>query len=48
MCWFALVRNMRGLLDTSHDPITADENLANKAYFCMGVIIQPCRAPENS
>ena len=35
ICWFALVRNMLGLLSTSHDPITANHNLANKPSFLV-------------
>ena len=31
--WVALVRKMWGFLATSHAPITANENLANKPYF---------------
>ena len=38
MCWFYLVRNMWGVLNTSHDPITANENLSNKPYFCLGLL----------
>ena len=37
MCWFDLVRNILGFLDTSHAPITANYNLANKPYFCLGL-----------
>ena len=27
-----------GVLVTSHAPITANENLANKPYFCLGLL----------
>ena len=29
---------MWGLLATSHDPITANDNLANIPYFCLGLL----------
>ena len=29
---------MWGLLATSHDPINANDNLANKSYFCLGLL----------
>ena len=35
MCWFSLVRNMWGLLATSHAPISDNDNSANKPYFCL-------------
>ena len=38
MCWFALNRNIWGLLATSHDTITANENLANKPHFWGGLL----------
>ena len=38
MCWFDLVRKMCGFLATSHDPITANDNLANKPCFCVGLL----------
>ena len=38
MCWFALVRNMWGFLAASLAPITANENLSNKPYFCLGLL----------
>ena len=38
MCWFCIVRNMWGSLATSHAPITANDNLENKKYFCQGLL----------
>ena len=29
---------MWGFLTTSHAPITANENLVNKPYFCLGLL----------
>ena len=37
ICWFDKVRNMWGLLATSYAPTIANDNLANKAYFCLGL-----------
>ena len=36
MCCFDLVRNMWGFFSTSHAPITDNENISNKLYFCLG------------
>ena len=36
--WFDPVRNMWGLLSTSHDPTTANDNLSNKPYICLGLL----------
>ena len=33
-----LVRKMWELLATSHAPNTANDNLANKPYFCLGLL----------
>ena len=38
ICWFVTVRRMWWLLATSHAPITANENLANKQCFCLGLV----------
>ena len=38
MGWFPLVRNMWGFLATSHAPITTNDSLANKPYFCLGLL----------
>ena len=35
MFWFAQIRNMWGILDTSHATITDNDNLENKPYFCF-------------
>ena len=33
-----LVIKMWGFLATSHAPITANDNLENKPYFCLGLL----------
>ena len=33
-----LIRNMWGLLATSHAPINANDNFANRPYFCLGLL----------
>ena len=38
MFWFDLVRYILGLLAASHAPITANKNLSNKLYFCLGLL----------
>ena len=38
MCWFYLVRNIWGFLATSYAPITANDHLENKPYFCLGLL----------
>ena len=38
MCWFDIVRNMWMFLATAHAPTTANENLENKPYFCLGLL----------
>ena len=38
MCWFAVVVNIWGFLATSHFPTTANYSLANKPYFCLGLL----------
>ena len=38
MYWYSQVRNIWGLLSTSHAPITANKNLWNKPYFCLGLL----------
>ena len=38
ICWFSLVRNVWGFLVTPYDPTTANENLENKKYFCLGLL----------
>ena len=38
MFWFDIVKNMWGLLAASRAPITANENLSNKLYFCLGLL----------
>ena len=35
MCRFTLVSKTWGFLATSHAPITTNENLQNKPYFCL-------------
>ena len=35
---FDVVINTWGFLDTSHDPTTDNESLANKTYFCLGLL----------
>ena len=38
ICWFDLVRNMLGLLSTSHAPFTDNDNSKNESYFCLGLL----------
>ena len=38
MCWFDLGIKMWGFLATSHAPITDNDNLSNKPYFCLGLL----------
>ena len=35
---FALVRKIWGNLSTSHAPNTANDDLLNKTYFCLGLL----------
>ena len=38
MFWLPQVGNMWELLSTSHGSITSNNNLANKPYFCLGLL----------
>ena len=35
MCWFALLRKIWVFLAIYHAQITANDNFANKPYFCL-------------
>ena len=47
MCWFALVKNIWGLLATSCDSTNSNDILADKLYILFGFISQPVRSPNN-
>ena len=38
ICWFYQVRKIWGFLSTSHAPITDNENVENKPYFCSNLL----------